>query len=352
MVLPNPWYIDSQARHLATQQRLLAFSAMEGQEGVLDSMHLAVTDLDTPTDAIQVMPGAYSILAKHLGGSFEAYVGKIQTAETVIVNPTSSSGPRTDLVILRVENPYVSGSGSWAQPADPIDGPYVSIRVIEGVPANTNHVIAINDTWSAITLARITRPASTSVITQSHISDLRSLAKLNEQRVIIIENPPADPPPIAYSFWTESTPCDDNDQVIRTHTTFRNFPQEASWQVPVPSWANGFDLICSLNPQLSNHVWGEMRLVINNGGITNDSAGIIPAMYDVNFPAGGPGPVRETFMVGGTGNLQNAHKGKIVNMRLQARSLDAGAHPGILSAPRGTRVNVIINFKRNPSYNP
>lgn len=352
MALPNPWYIDAQARHLATQQRLLAYAAVEGQEGVLANEHFAVRALGTPTDQVQAMPGGYSVLARHLGGNFEAYLGKLQEAEPVSVSPTSSSGPRTDLVILRIENPYVSGSGSWAMPNDPIGGPYAFIRVIEGVPANINHVSGHNNTWSAITLARITRPASTGIVTQAHITDLRSLAKLDGQRVIIIENPPADPPPIAQQYWTESTPCDANDVLLKTQNTFTNYPAEASWQVPVPAWATGFDLLAWLNPEIDNHVFGEMRIAMSAGSVNNDPGGAVPARYDVNFPQNGPGPIRELFMVGGTVFLQPALRGKVVTMKLQARSLDAGNHPGKLKTAIGTRVNVMINFKRNPSYNP
>lgn len=341
MALPNPWYIDSQARHLATQQRLLAFSAMEGREGVLDTTHLSVLDLDTPTDAIQVMPGAYSILAKHLGGSFEAYVGKIQTAETVIVNPTSSAGPRTDLVILRVENPYVSGSGSWAQPADPIDGPYVSVRVIEGVPANTNHVRAYNDTWSAITLARITRPASTGIITQSHITDLRSIAKLGQERIVIIENPPATPPPIAQQYWTESTPIGNNSQLLHSELSWKDFPSGLSWQVPIPEWAQGVDINVLLNPALTQgNIVGEFRL--NFGP---DIVNSVPTDFNENLDNGVR--TRPILMIGGTETLTSSVRGKVVPLKLQARSTFNGAG-GRLRAEPGTRINIWLNFKRYP----
>lgn len=351
MALPNPWYIDAEARHLPPTIRLIAYSAVEGQEGVLAQGHLAVVDLDTPGASINVLPGGYSVLAKHLGGDFEAYVGKISEQETVAVNPTSSGGPRTDLVILRIENPYVTGAGSWAQPPDPLNGPYAFVRVIEGVPANTNSVQAVNNAWSAITLARITRPASTGIVTQANITDLRSLAKLGGERVVVIDDPPADPPPIAQQYWTESTPCDDGDVHHANQTSFHNFPVGASWQVPVPSWATGFDINAVLNPQNDGDVWGDLRLVINNGAITNDDCGIIPAMFDVNY-TGGPGPERAVYLVGGTGVLQPSHRGKVVNMRLQAKSRNVGADPGNVTSAHGTRVNIWINFKRNPSYDP
>lgn len=343
MPLPNPWYIDAEARHLAPQQRLLAFSAVEGQEGILAAEHLAVTDLDTPGGAINVAPGGYSVLARHLGGSFEAYVGKITAQEQVTVNPTDSTGGRTDLVILRVENPYVSGSGVWAQPADPLNGPYAHVRVIEGVPANTTHVSAVNATWSAITLARITRPASTGIVQQSHITDLRSLARLGEQRIIIIDNPPATPPPIAQQYWTESTPIGNGDELLSTETVFTDFPNQATWQVPVPVWAKGMDVNVLLNPTVTDDVIGEFRLVVQG-----EPTGAIPTVFNVNMPTG-IGNIRDVMMVGGTESLKPSWCGRVSTMKLQARSTSS-THPGLLRCDPGTRVNIWLSFKRFPVY--
>lgn len=351
MALSNPWYIGANARHLPPTIRLLSYSATEGKEGVLAEGHLAVVDLDTPGGAINVLPGGYAVLARHLGGEFESYVGKISIQETVTVNPTTSGGPRTDLVILRVEDPYVTGAGTWAEPADLLNGPYAYVRVIEGVPANTNSVRALSGNWSAITLARITRPSSTGIVSQSHITDLRSLAKIGGERIIVIDDPPVDPPPIAQQYWTESTPCEDGDTHLKTQTTFHNFPAAASWQVPVPTWAAGFDLNAALNPQSTGAHWGEARLVINNGAITNDACGIIPAVFDVNWGGSVVDPLRSIYLVGGTGALQTAHRGKVVNMRLQFRSRDS-SEPGNLQANQGTRCNIWINFKRTPVFDP
>lgn len=342
MALSNPWYIDAEARHLAKQQRLLAYNAMEGQEGVMAPDHLAVKALATPAGGFQVMPGAYSVLAKHLGGAYEAYVGKIDVAETISVSPVSSGGPRTDLVILRIENPYVSGSGAWSQPADPIDGPYAHIRVIEGVPANTNHIAAYNNTWSAITLARITRPASTGIVDNAHITDLRSLAKLGEQRIIIIETPPAEPPPIAQQYWTESTPIGNNQELSSTQLSFVDFPNLAKWQVPVPAWAVGMDVNIILNPNITGDVVGEYRLVVSG-----TPTGSVPTDYDFNYN-GGPGDERTVVMIGGTEYLEPSVRGKIVEMKLQARSTSGGSHSGKVKCRPGTRVNVWLNFKRYP----
>lgn len=347
MALPNPIYIDSSALHSAQAIRLLAYSAVEGRQGVLDKAHLSVAALPTPAGAIQVLPGGYSVLAKHLGGDFEAYVGKFSVAEQVAVSPTSSSGPRTDLVIARIENPYVSGAGVWAVPVDAVNGPYAAIRVIEGVPPNTCDVTGYNNTWSSITLARITRAANTGVVAQADITDLRSLAKLGGERLVVINNPPATPPPIAQQYWTESTPIDNGNQFLGSSVAWTDFPTQATWQVPVPSWATGMDMNILYNPAITGSLWGQMRLV---AGPSADPGGVIPTEYDVNFP-GGPGPARETLMIGGTFYLAPALRGTVVTMKLQAKSNDNSAtHPGKLVCSRGTRIAIWLNMKRSPVF--
>jgi len=80
MPLPNPWYIDAEARHMASTQRLLANMATEGQEGVLAAEHLSVRALATPGAGITCSPGGYGVLARHAGGNFETYLGKVSSS--------------------------------------------------------------------------------------------------------------------------------------------------------------------------------------------------------------------------------------------------------------------------------
>ena len=351
MALPNPWYIDAEARHFAQQQRLLAYAAVEGQEGVLGETHLAVTDLDTPGSSIQVMPGGYSIKARHTGGEYEAYVGKFTTAETVEVNPTDSSGSRTDLVILRVENPYVAGAGSWAQPADPLNGPYVHVRVIEGVPANTNSVQAVNTSWSAITLARIVRPANTGIVQQSHITDLRSLAKLGGQRITIIENPPADPPPVAqevfYDIRNETQERDDDRVDDDTHgqSGWVSWPEDADWNVPVPSWATHAEIILQLLGirQEGEGTYGQLRVQVNNGTLTT-----APVTYDFTTDGQVEGWRRDPMFAVGSEYIPSSLRGRVIRFRSQVTIEDDPGRDGTLKWTRGSAAVLQVVFQRNP----
>ena len=339
MVLPTPYVIDARARHDADVLRAVADLASEGQEGVRGPTHLAVKALATPAGAITVAPGVYSVRNTAVGASFENYIGKVRENELVEVSPTDSSGPRTDLVILIIQNPYVAGTGQWPEPSSPEQGPYAFIRVRENVNPNTQTVKAIDPAWTAITLARITRPANTGIVTQAHITDLRSMIDLTIERIVIVNNPPPDPPPIAQQVWTESTPIGNNNQLPKTQTAWTNFPDQASWKVPVPSWALGMDVLGLLNPTVKDDVYGEFRLLVD-GQPTN----AVPVEFNVNFPSG-IGDIREMFMVGGTVLLPASVRGREVNMRFQAR-MTGNPHPGRVVCEPGARVFFQLNFKR------
>ena len=351
MPLPNPWYIDAEARHHAQQQRLLAYAAVEGQEGVLGEQHLAVRALDTPGGAVRVMPGGYSILAKHTGGGFEAYVGKFVEQETVTVNPTDSSGPRTDLVVLRVENPYVVGAGTWSQPADPLNGPYVHVRVIEGVPAGTNDVSTVNASWSAITLARIYRPANTGIVDQSHITDLRSLAKLGGGRVTLPpeeENPPA--PPIAQAIFFDVRNSggvgDDTDSLdVDPSSTFHNWPDSADWDVPVPSWATGADVYLHLTGirQDNGGTWGQLRVQIADGG-----AHTTPVVYDFTSDGEIEGWTRHNLIAASSEYIPSALRGQVQRFRCQARVDGREDSDAYIRWMRGSAAILQVVFKQSP----
>lgn len=347
MTLENPWYIDANARHQPNTVRLMAYGMLEGQEGVLGETHLAVTDLDTPGGSINVAPGAYGILARHIGGEFEAYAGKVLVQETVAVNPTTSGGSRTDLVILRVENPYVAGSGVWNEPPSPLNGPYAHVRVIEGVPANTNSVRALSGNWEAITLARIVRPASTGIVLQSHITDLRSLAKLGGQRVIVIDDPPVDPPAIAQEFFFDIKSQSGTEQALPTtySGTWIHFPTQADWQIPVPSWACGADILFSVvNVRLEfGGATGDYRINIDNGAVFTPICS-----YDLAHAVAIPGWERHPIVAAGTVALPAGVRGRTVRFKPEAQV--TANDPGVVRWAHGTQAVMQIVFKRFPIF--
>jgi hypothetical protein len=340
-----PWYIDENARHEAPTMRLLAYMGLAGREGVMGPDHLKVTALTTPGPQIQVAPGAFGVLNRASGGAFEAYVDKVGAAMVKDVNPTDATvGGRTDLVIARILNPYVSESGSSIPtPADPENGPYWDIQVIEGVSPNINSVTAHNPNWSAIPLARIVRPANTGIVQQNNIIELRSLVDLSGERLIIIDNPPPTPPPIASAIWTNTMHFPTVTELDDDTTAWTDWPANAYWDVPIPSWAAEVDIFGSFNPQFDNDVWGELRL--NFGG--NPGPAI---MFDENVSPlqQYPGPQQVNIPLGGTYTIPSNQRGKVVRMKLQAHFLDPSNHRGDLATRNGVYLSVFLSFKRYP----
>lgn len=351
--VPNPIYVDEQALHRPSSIRLLSFGLTTGQQGVIGPADCAVKPLGTPGAQVQMMPGAYNILARHLGGSYESYAGKLNVAElSDTISPTSSAGPRSDLVILRVENPYVSGAGNWPGPADPVNGPYVYLRVIEGVASNVWDVSQVNPTWSAMTLARIDRPASTGVVTQAHIRDLRSVASLGGTRTVIIDNPPVTIPPVAQSYYLEfkasdidpnyknpSGGSDNAHDYLVADTQVKNWPVRAVWnQVPVPDWAVSCDAEFQVfNAQiLNNDVFGDMWLDFGGAATT-------PQTYAIDY---GSQPGRWIVPYGVTFAVPPALRGRLITVRTKFRSRFNA--PGRLDAKTGTVTKLALNFQRRP----
>lgn len=351
MALPNPIYIGAAgAMHKPEQIRLLAYGLTTGVEGVLGNDDCAVQQLGTPGAAIQVMPGAYNVLAKHLGGSYESYAGSFDVAEQVSVSPVGSSGTRRDLVVLVIKDTSVSGSGSWPAPPSQADGPYAEIRVLENVGPTVWDVRQVEPTWSAITLARISRPANTGVVTQGDITDLRSLAHLGGTRTIVIENPPVEVPPVAQQVFAASVKCNANDELLESHTAWRDWPMQATWQVPVPEWARTVSVMMTGTPASRQHVWAEIRL--NFGGTA-----FSPREIDINNAGDAAIDVyRANVHYGGVYTVPSATRGTVTTVKVQAHSAFSGAATRMMVADapdpdgkEGCYFDVWLLFQRHPN---
>jgi hypothetical protein len=330
--------------------RLLAYMALAGREGVLGNLDCRVVALDTPGPQVAIMPGAFGVLNTGVGGNYEAYVDKFgEQLIRDVPNTDATVGGRSDLVILRIKNPYAVGTGTYPVPEPAEDGPYWDVDIITGVTPNINSVHTHNPAWTAITLARIVRPVSTGIVTQAHIVDLRSLVDLSGERIIIVDSPPPTPPPIAQSEWSESSTAETYEELIGMTGAFTNFPNQVSWEVPVPSWAVGFDIDIISNIYFINNCWGEVRLTMDGSAVTSP-----PGRFDFNWQ---PDNIQQADMralfLGGTAEVPTAKRGKIVTMRLQGRFINDGpSHSASskLMTGRGCYIRARITFKKFPNY--
>ncbi|WP_431976089.1 hypothetical protein [Micromonospora haikouensis] len=185
---PVPWMVGGGAQHSPEVARMLAYVAFRGNEGVVGPGDLKVKALGVPGGSVTVDPGACAILCRAAGQLHQAYAGRVATLDTVPISPTTASGGRSDLIIARVEDPWLAGE-PWPDPADPTVGPYIRSVPIPGVPAGTTSLAQLGLGYSGIELARIDIPISTAAITQAMIVDLRKITNARRERVVSTTNP-------------------------------------------------------------------------------------------------------------------------------------------------------------------
>jgi hypothetical protein len=293
---PVPWFVDQPAEHSAGVARLLAYVAARGREGIITPTDLEVRELATPGTSVRVYPGACAILNRAVGVTSEAYLGRNLSADVVPIAATSGSGPRTDLIVARVENPFPTGE-PWPDPADPAAGPYIKTAVISGVPPTTTTVKQLALGYSAIPLARVTLPASTGTVLQSHITDLRYMADVqtdSDQYVIQQAG---------------------QDTLLETVLTV--WPGAMNVPVFVPEWATSANLHCVVAGAYygPGNVRGDIR--IDLGGLKTQST-----VYDVDSAA----LSRADVHAGGKVTIPAAMRGTTVNVFTEARKYTT---PGI-----------------------
>lgn len=210
---PTPWFVGGGAHHSPAVARLLAYAGTSGQEGVVGPADFKVSPLGSPGASVTLAAGAAVILNRSAGGQQQSYVMRAPTSTSVGVAATGAS-PRSDLVVLRVEDPEFS---PWQVPTDPVAAQYVFPRIIQGVPANTTDAGSLNLGYSALAVARLDIPANTSAITSGMIKDVRRLTQPGSRREVL----------------AGKSSIENQDQTASTYQIFPSYGPTVS----VPRWA-------------------------------------------------------------------------------------------------------------------
>lgn len=350
---PVPYFVGGGAGHSPEVMRQQTYFSTGGQEGVLSADDLKVRQTDVASNQVQILPGSYIIRHRGSNGEYQSYTGRVVGAHLVPVAPTSSSGPRTDLLMARVEDPESIGeSESWPIPNDIDEGPYVRPFIITNVPSNTINFWKLGLRYSAIPLARITIPASTGTITNAMITDLRCVANLftgvipapvvlqDINNYYNIEEVVASPAPNYFSdVLTSSGPENGGNVLLGTNTSFVDWPSAASFQVPVPHWATHVDISVEVKNAQANdgRVWGESRLMCG-------STVMKTSVFDENAAQYNDG-VRIHIPIGkGDVALASSLRGKTSTWKIQSRFY-AGHNSSFIRANDSTYTFVFLNFK-------
>ncbi|MGW0562960.1 hypothetical protein ACWDZ4_20630 [Streptomyces sp. NPDC003016] len=312
-----PWFVEGTAASEETV-RLLAEVAAGGGEGIIGPADLVVTALDAPADAVQLGPGAMVARRRAPGAASQAYAARMPVGEQVDIAPTGADGPRSDLVVARIEDPY--GGELWPEPADPTIGPYVFTRVISDVTPGTRSILEVDPDSTAVTLARIDLPENTSAVTQEMVTDLRQLARPRAQTTR----------QYLHSVW--ATP----DDLGAVTDVWEDFPLGARWQQQVPEWATHLHIHALatgiLHPS-AVEARGQLRVVAGE----QSGAGMA---YQVTAAG------RVALQAGHSFVLDPADRGRSVPVAVQG--IGRATSTGLLQADTGTALSVEITFSQLP----
>ncbi|GAA2843919.1 hypothetical protein Acy02nite_68500 [Actinoplanes cyaneus] len=315
-----PWLVGGGAEHSPEVGRLLAYAAMAGNEGIIGSADLRVAALATPGSSVTVAPGACGILCRATSQQYQMYAGRMATQDTVAISATGSGSGRSDLIVARVEDPWLSGE-PWDDPANPKVGPYIYTRVIPNVPNTTTTVTGLNLGYSAIPLARIDIPASTATITQAMIVDLRRIANPRRSRQLLVTSPTA----------TQS--------LTSTAATPADWPAAAVKTVAVPSWAVQAKIVITAA--------GVVAVGDVVDGWVRSRFGTVfgqETYFDTNGVSGGNG-LDKTLMTADVLSVPSSLRGTSTSVALQGRLKYRGSSGlGRLDATTGTTLVADIEF--------
>jgi hypothetical protein len=298
------------ATHSAEQFRALVKDLSSGAEGITEGDDLKVTQLSTPGGGVQVAEGSGVILGR-VSAFQGTYAARNQGSETVSIAATGGS-PRSDMVILRVEDPEYEGS------LDPAVDDINYFQVISNVSSSAT---TIPDGRTGIPLARIDIPASTSTITNAMIVDLRQIAQPRRERTQYIHSPSGS-----------------STGISNTNGSYSYFSTEGGWNVPVPAWASKaiINIDVAQLRYSSNQFTGYLRATFGA------SLSLQPVILDDNQT----NVRRATMFVADTLTIPDAYRGTTQLLRPQATGTTGNV--GTVSVDVSTTFRYDVEFIEAP----
>lgn len=284
-LFPRP-ILTNGATHSAQQFRMLVRDLANGAEGITQGDDLKVTQRATPGGGVLVGDG--SGIVKGRVATFQGHYAACNIGSVdVPISATGSGAGRSDMVILRVEDPEYEGS------IDPETGQVAYFQIISGVSSSAT---AIPDGRTGIPLARIDIPASTSTITNAMITDLRKCANPRRDFTQLVQSPA--------SLSTDIT---------GSSGTFSYFSTAAGWSVPIPDWATTAIIRLDAGQIRYNTAafYGQIRATF----------GASLTVQPVNLDDNQSGIRRGTVVLGDTLTVPSAYRGTSQTLRFQACGL-------------------------------
>lgn len=171
------WAIDQAGVKLpAAIMRGQHYDSTSGGTGVGSPRALKVLPQAAPDNTVMILPGGGTAVSTYAGHENQSYQATNFKPQTLEIPPTgSSSGGRTDLIIQRWldpnEEPHPDYDGEYPIPAEIAkDLWYWRFECKPGMDRTARL------DYPHVKLSELNRPANTTIVNESHITDLRELA--------------------------------------------------------------------------------------------------------------------------------------------------------------------------------
>lgn len=262
----RPWAIEN-AETNAAVARAFANAATQNTQGINLPGDFKVTALPTPGLFVNIAGGAMTLVNKQAPG--QSYIGT-SLEDTQYPIPANNTGStQHHLLIARVRDGDFAPWQKYTDPNQILYGPFFEPFLISGASSTTRNayqLAAVN--YTAEALALVSMPAGAqSVLPQYINTDGVERRRLARPRI---------------DFDPQIKPVSAYQAMLTSHTTWRDWPAEASWTSSVPSWATEALAEIEVNGIKANGP-GDLDLRINFGGKTSATT-----FFDYNGNTGTP----------------------------------------------------------------
>ncbi|MFE6334011.1 hypothetical protein ACFVOK_12425 [Streptomyces sp. NPDC057798] len=308
MTLQPPMMVRG-ADHSARAMRLMIRDLARGRQGVAGSEDLKVRPLETPGPGVRVGDGSALI---HGARPWQGAYTQSNIGDTVVDVPPTGPVARTDLLVLRIEDPEFEGD------RDPRREEIGYFHLIQGIGAQDTAALR---EMTAIPLARITIPRNTATISAGMITDLRRLANPRTERTLRTVHPTT------------------TEEVPGKHGQWAAWPKEAAWDVDVPAWATTATVVVTLSGLRAGpgSVYAELRTRLGERAAK-------PTVVDDD----GTTTRRSSVTLADTLAVPPTHRGTRQHLAVEINQNDKYGD-GDLTVAKGTTVTLDVAFTEGPA---
>ena len=259
------WAVNGPAKTQVEDARRLSYTLSGDAHGVATLDDLRVIPMDPPGPGVQVTRGSALIKSRYDDG--ETYLGSHNQTVTYATTQTPSSQGRSDLVVMRVEDPWARNS-PWPEPAEgeADETEFFPIRIIEGVAPTTRarflSQVPGYETETGIVLYRVDQPANNATVQEAMLVDLRTLANPRRHDV----------------KRAVALVAGEGGKLTAAAGTFVDFPSPARvcrHDIYVPEWAEVMQIEANWYGLKGGpgKVWGASRVRIHPAGLSTQTFG-------------------------------------------------------------------------------